>query len=393
MRVIGGTDKDSIINNSPPAKIKYYDTKDNIIVGPLRSRLKNDTTINRYDYNAFKYNSGNTIKGVTYANQRGVYLHAGYTYTKQKFRKDPFAWQQTFAANYSPGNKSWGADYSAIFNQVIGKWSLVLNGSIDQQLKNYFWGIGNETIYDQGIKYYDLHTNEAIGNIGLNRSFGRFNNLTVSGFYQNIKVKDETDKYSFNLLPSDPTIYDRKNFAGAQILYDFHHLDDVQLPTRGFALLAMASQTENLTDHESFQRYTGEMGFYAPFSKKVSIGIRAGGATLSGDIPEFYQLNWLGGRQNLRGYHRQRFYGKTTFYNNNELRWITNIKGRMYSGRFGIVGFFDEGRVWQPGEASNIWHTGYGGGIVLSPFNRLTLTILYGISKEDQLIHLKFGLL
>jgi len=38
------------------------------------------------------------------------------------------------------------------------------------------------------------------------------------------------------------------------------------------------------------------------------------------------------------------------------------------------------------------WHTGYGGGLILVPFNRIALTGTYCISEEDRIVQLKAGL-
>ena len=132
------------------------------------------------------------------------------------------------------------------------------------------------------------------------------------------------------------------------------------------------------------------MGFYLPLSKSFSFASRNGFNTLSG-TPEFYQYNWIGGGPNLRGFHRERFYGKSTFYNDNELRWIPNVNTYLFKGKIGLIGFVDDGRVWMPNEDSNKWHVGYGGGFLISPFNKVAATVYYGISDDDRLIHIRLG--
>jgi outer membrane protein assembly factor BamA len=116
-------------------------------------------------------------------------------------------------------------------------------------------------------------------------------------------------------------------------------------------------------------------------SREFTFAMRAGAATLFGD-PDFYHLNRLGGNAELRGYERERFYGKSIFYTNTEIRWLTNTKNYFFNGRAGLVGFYDIGRVWMPGEKSSLWHDGYGMGVILIPFNKITLTGMYGLSSE-----------
>ncbi|MER3464170.1 MAG: hypothetical protein C4329_06900 [Chitinophagaceae bacterium] len=80
------------------------------------------------------------------------------------------------------------------------------------------------------------------------------------------------------------------------------------------------------------------------------------------------------------------------FYNNNELRWVFDTRNFLFNGKMGLLAFFDEGRVWQPAEDSRKWHTGYGGGLIIIPFNKAALTATYCISEEDRLLQLKAGL-
>ena len=120
--------------------------------------------------------------------------------------------------------------------------------------------------------------------------------------------------------------------------------------------------------------------------------MRAGGETVVGE-PEFYQLPTLSGKDNLRGFRRQRYYGETSFYNNNELRLMLNTRNGWFNGKVGVLAFVDQGRVWQPGEKSDQWHLGYGGGIFVAPFNKILLNASYGISEEDKVLHLRIGFL
>jgi hypothetical protein len=391
IRIIGGTEKDSMINESS-SKVKYYDNKDNVIVGDVKDHLSNDTTINHYNYQGFIANSGYTIKNISYTNTRGFFLHAGYTYRKQKWRQEPFAWDQTLAFNYSLSNSSFGGDYRGIFNDVVGKWDLEINGRFDQKLKNYYYGIGNDTKQTELIEHYQLFTKEAFANAGLNRVFGRGHFVGFFGFYENIRVNKEQEKFVFvNLLPDDSTIYDSKDFAGGQINYSYYKLDDNAVPFKGFGFNAAAVFTQNLTQSDrSFTRYVANFGFYLPISHSFSFASRMGAATLNGE-PEFYQLNWIGGGQSLRGYHRQRFSGKSSVYNDNEIRWLPAVRGHIFSGRLGLAAFLDNGRVWETDMPSNEWHFGYGGGLMVVPFNKIMIAVYYGTSKDDALIHVRLG--
>jgi hemolysin activation/secretion protein len=118
---------------------------------------------------------------------------------------------------------------------------------------------------------------------------------------------------------------------------------------------------------------------------------RTGATTIAGDY-EFYQAAMLGGNENLRGYWRNRFAGKSDFYQNTELRIsLGNLRGYVVRGKIGLFGFFDDGRVWVKDENSSKIHTGYGGGIFLLPYNMASFTLYYASSKETNLITLRAG--
>ncbi|HWJ28699.1 MAG TPA: hypothetical protein VNS32_19300, partial [Flavisolibacter sp.] len=343
VRIIGGTDKDSVINKSGADKIKYYDNPDNSVTGKVKKYISKDTAINAYNYRAFRDNSGHTIKTPYYSNTRGVFLMGGYTYTHQGWRKKPFGWKQSLAGIYSISNNAFGAQYDGTFTHVIGKWDIGLNAAYDAVSKNYFFGIGNDTKYINSLNYYKFRTRDGNGSITFSRAFGRRHNIGLSGLYQSVQIRNDKGQYIADIFPSnDQETFDRKEFAGGEINYTFTSVNDRVVPTSGIIFSAAANYVKNLHENKVFDRYISSLSLYIPLSKTFSFAIRAGGATVTGS-PEFYQLNWLGGGPTLRGFHRQRFYGKTSFYDQNEIRWITDTHNYIFNGKIGLAAFVDDG--------------------------------------------------
>jgi hypothetical protein len=392
IRIVGGRDRDTVINES--SKIEYYDNPGNVVIGKVKEHISNGIAINHYDYERRNFDKKGWSVMPNYTNTRGVFFQFGYKTIKYKWRKEPFATQQSLKANYSVTNNSFGGDYVGIFNEAIGKWNLIFNASYDQSLKYYFFGLGNESYHnpDQSVQYYQLHTTEGRGSIGLNRIFDRHNSLTIASFYENIKAKKELNHLSSETLPIfDETAFDTKNFLSGVVGYNYYNVNDEVVPTRAFSISANASHTKNLSQPDRwFNKYWLTAGVIIPLSNKFSFANRDGYSTLSGK-PEFYQYNWIGGGQNLRGFRRQRFSGKSSVYTDNELRWITNMNGYLFKGKIGLMGFVDQGRVWMPEETSRTWHVGYGAGLMISPFNKVAATVYYGISEDDHLIHIRLG--
>jgi hypothetical protein len=408
VRIIGGTGNDQLLTEKGTGhRMKVYDTDistTQVTTGHLpgndkelkkqdavKLKFANDTAIHRYQYTAFHENVGSTVKAPSYSNVRGIYLNFGYKYKKYAWRKEPYSWFQSLRGNYSITNKSFGADYDADFH--FGKWSVVLDGSYDQRLRHFFYGIGNETkqvVEDR--EYYRLYTSEGKGSAGLSRQVGRHHHFTVSGLYQSIKVLRDSGHYAGTLIPATKEeLLHRKNFAGAGFSYTMEHINSLTIPTRGLSLLASVQQWEPMErSSNSFTRFTGVATGYVPLSRAFSLALKIGGTHLEGD-PEFYQYGVLGGNQSLRGYRRERFYGKSTFYNTNELRWIPQQESGAFSGHLGLVAFYDQARVWQPGEDSNKLHAGYGGGIIGVLFKKFAVTAAYGFSEEGRVLHLRVG--
>ncbi|HYH13745.1 MAG TPA: hypothetical protein VD794_00900 [Flavisolibacter sp.] len=313
--------------------------------------------------------------------------------------KYPFAHEHSLIAYYGINRGSFSIEYQSIWNQVIGNWNLELNGKLFIPNSVFFFGVGNETTKNNDIKrkYYRLYSQEFLGSIAINRLINRMHFIEVSPFYQHVDIRLKENDFFTTYFPNlSPKDVERKHFIGASATYGYTKKNDPLSPTKGFVFSAAAAYTQNIksTDNTdgNFMRYTSSAAVYLPISRVVTLAVRAGGALIDGE-PEFFQLNRLGGNQNLRGFRRERFWGEESFFNNNELRFLWPTQNRHFDGKIGFLAFADQGRVWQPGEKSDIWHRGYGGGLVIQIFNQLLVNATYGISKEDRVLHLRLGFL
>jgi hypothetical protein len=114
---------------------------------------------------------------------------------------------------------------------------------------------------------------------------------------------------------------------------------------------------------DAFGRVEGSLSGYLG-NQRIVFSARVGGAKLWGPYPYFESAS-LGGSDNVRGWDRSRFRGDSSLFGNTELRlWIGHRKKPLLPVRWGLLGFFDVGRVWLAGENSDTWHTGYGGGLL-----------------------------
>ena len=390
LRIIGGDQQDSIIDNSN-IKVHVYDDDKNIFVKGSRTRLHlSDSTDHTHFYDTYIPDKKGIKPLLGYTYKDPFFIGLGYSTVNHKWRKLPYAYKQAFGVKYSLSQKAASVFYLGIFPELIGKWDLLLNADYDFRKWLNFYGIGNETLLTTNdVKFNRTQFKEITGSIGLQQRFGR-NTFAVSGFFQNVKIINDDDRFiAKNIAPSQPDIFNNNDYAGARLNYSYVHINDSIVPTAGVTFKAEASHNVNLTNKgNAFQKYAGILQTYIPLIPKFSLAIRAAGGTVSGN-PLFYHLPYIGGAEDLRGYKRERFFGKTSFTNSNELRFITPFRSYIMNGTIGLTVFYDQGRVWQPGESSDTWHTDYGAGFLFAPFNALLANIAYGISKERRLIQLR----
>jgi outer membrane protein assembly factor BamA len=170
--------------------------------------------------------------------------------------------------------------------------------------------------------------------------------------------------------------------------------DKASDPHKGIYWLTTLSDMQGINNGEhNYSQIQTEFSFYINPDKDSTFVIanRIGGGTTFGNAEYFQQLK-LGGSQNLRGFYLWRFTGKTMVFDNFELRLkLFYIKSYVLPGTIGIVGFNDVGRVWSPGESSDVWHDGYGGGIWFSPARLVMIQAVIGASKEGTYPYISAG--
>jgi hypothetical protein len=393
VRLIGGKEKDDYnISSTYNGKIHIYDNPDNSFnTSSAKKYLSTDTSINRYERKAFKPNNSGLGPRLGYSNEDRIFVGIGYKKQVQQWRKLPFGYSHDIAALYSLTQKAFRFVYKGTFNEAIGKWNVGLLADYDQVRDLYFMGIGNNTEKLKGLKkdYYLYRNKEFDGAVSLYRTFDSTHTITFSALYQMVELLNDNGRFLSNYYGSNPKQFSSQQFAGIRGEYDFSKINDRLVPNKGIRFHAGAEYFKNVKNTNDVARYTGMFGFYLPIGP-LTLAVKTGAGTLTGE-PEFYQLNKIGGGTTVRGFTRYRFYGKTMFYNQNELQWNFNVKTYLFNGKMGLVALFDNGRVWNPGEISDQWHTAIGGGLMIAPFNMISVTGTYAVSKEDQRFSLRIG--
>lgn len=392
LRVIGGSDKDQITDTSRVKgwgkKTLVYEQEGTLVKTGSETREVNTWNQDLYHYERtrFAYPGYTPILYADFSSFNGFLLGGGITFTRQRYGKPDFSSKHRFTADISTlGNFS--VEYQGRSRHVVRRWDLLYGARYARpENYNFFFGIGNNTINDQELfndDFYQIRYNTLQLNLGVHRDFWKKSFAAFQVSYENNVTVDIED----NILSSG-------DFFGTGSLNLYHLRGEVEfdlrdhevLPSRGFRFFAeqefgvVRSRLYGISD--LFFEF-----FASPRRRSVTGAIRGGYSNSFNQVP-FYKLPTLGQGTGLRGFQRKRYTGKGRLYFNSELRvFLTELKTPLIPLEVGLRGFFDTGKIIQPGEDTGEWHSSYGGGFYVVPLSRsYALSLLLGFSREESAI-------
>jgi len=402
VRIIGGSGNDSVSDSSfvkGMARLtKVYDnTNTTFNTGKeTEKNISSDTLKNVYNRKAYTYDWFAPIFMPGYNVDDGFITGAGVIFKKKQFGKTPYGSMQTIGGNYASATSSYAVWYKGTFKEFIGKADLHLTARYNspRYSRNYY-GMGNETTINEAAdkEYYYVRMSQFSFSSSMHRQLGTKHTISLGSEFQAVNLEENEGRFvSSEEGKIDSSSFDKKKYANFQLAYEFNTIDNALFPREGFRIYAGGRFTQNIDENDKhFVQLFTETSLFAS-AGRFTLATRSGAATHVGDDYEFFQAHTIGGLNYLRGYHKDRFSGKTSVYQNTELRFsVSNMNMYITKGTWGLLAFADHGRVWIPGEESDTWHHGYGGGIWFLPFNKMALTATYGVSKEDKLISVKAG--
>lgn len=397
LRIIGGPANDTVIQNTD-RRIHIYDDHNNSFkTTSAQLHLSNDSAIHTFNYEGYDYNVKLLLPYVLFNSRDGWYVGFNYSFLKHKWRREPYANIRTIGLNYYGTTRAISASFSILYPNVFGRWNFALSGSYNALKWTNFFGTGNETKITSSDRTYNrMRSIDWNARAGVSRRFDK-STFTFSALFRGIKILNDTSRFIAKVLQR-PKEFKPNHYLGLHVTYSYLTLNDSIVPTRGFTFFANAGGYRNINQNDFFQNYSAKLQAYLALSGKFSLAIRSGVETIIGNSSiinnaQYYQHAIIGGPIQIRGYRTERFWGKASFYNQNELRYITDIHTHLMNAKAGLLAFFDNGRVWVPGEKSNILHTSYGGGILIAPFYKLSASVTYGISKESNLLQVSINTL
>ena len=408
VKIIGGGQGSKVFRaEESSGRVKVYAKKDSVTFSGgsvFSKRLSNDTLntsytpINRYHV---------TMPLVTGGFNRddGIILGAGFRHTHQGFRKTPFASQHSFTVAHSFSTSAFRVRYGGDWIDVIGRADFSIDAAIYGPNNTInFYGRGNETqriVKSRSDLYYRSRFNLGQLETALKWTLSKQTTLSAGPLIQYYTLDHDDNQGRFLGLSDRIGSYDSVSLGkdrihtGLALNLVSDKRSSKLIPVSGTFFKLRAHSLAGVNTHsKSFAQIIPEFRWYSKITRDSSLVIahRIGGGVTLGNSA-FYQSLFLGGHDNLYGFHQYRFAGEHLFYNNLELRLrVTNLSTCLIPAQLGISGFYDTGRVWKDGENSNVWHHGYGAGIYLAPANYAVIQFIGGYSKEGFYPYLKLSM-
>ena len=418
VRIIGGAGNDEYQNvaDAPAGKTRIYDlsTEKNVFSGNGAERrfLSSDPAVNEIIRHGaigngslgFHYNILAPLLSVSYNPDDGVFLGVGFRYTTQGFHKDPYKTIETLTVAHSLSTKAYDFSYNFEAIEAIGRLDLLVDADVKAPNNTVnFFGFGNESVYSknekEGIRYYRARYNSYDFDLLLRKRFGKALSLSVGPAfgYFTLDSADNFDRFvnqtAINRL--DPaTLYLAKSYLGGRANVIVDNRDDKVEPSRGIFWATRFGSYGGLNDaSRAYSQLNTDLSLYTSFNSRANLVIanRVGWGKTFGQY-DFYQGQFLGALEGLRGYRRYRFTGDEVFYHNIDLRVkLARFNTYLFPGTFGLLVFNDVGRVWQQGLSGDQWHDGYGGGFWIAPLQKLVLSASYGQGSDGGVFIFKLG--
>jgi outer membrane protein assembly factor BamA len=391
--------------------------------GEVRDQRSAESSVNEYNRTAFEYDRLAPLIWGQYNPDDQLFIGGGFLYIKQGFRKDPFGQRHVFLASIAPATQSFNFQYQARFTRFAGKWNLDLDADLKSpNYVNNFFGLGNESVFDKNIDevpgvgvdnpvhYYRYRFEELALFAGVSREIGSIGTIRFGPLYQRVEMEepDEEDRFITEYAEALPTdqFYENTPYFGMGWQMSGGKRDNSLFTQRGLLWSVSGRNLAGLTKEDfDFSSYEASLSIFHSRQPRARLvfAMRFGGGLNHGKYP-FYQAQILDGKTALRGYRKTRFYGDSKAYGNLEVRLrLMDFRSYLFPASFGILGFYDVGRVWYkdssgvdpsaPGGKSALWHQGVGGGLWFTPFNLTVLSVEAGHSREGTLGYVRLGFL
>ena len=328
----------------------------------------------------------------------GFIFGGGPTFTKYNFRCDPYDYFMSLTAQYASNVKNGAVNFEGIFNSWIPDATVNIFGEWTGLKFTKYFGFGNESPYDHELEEKDFYrVKQSFIKIGTNVDFSLNKKHSFSlGFTYD--YSDLSIKHRELLINSPQGDYGLGKMQALKFTtaYTFDTRDNIDNSYKGFMFEVNASYTPKVFDIRSNLISAGfDIRNYLTLKTftHITFGIRAGGEKVWGDYP-FLSSVFLGGKENLRGYSRERFSGDAALFGQSELRVRLGEVWLILPAYLGVTVFAETGRTFVNNGNSEMWHPSYGGGVWIDYLERMvTLSANVAFSSEKTALYFQLGMM
>ena len=341
----------------------------------------------------------------SYSSDYGVFLGGGFATKSYGFRQQPYASQHALRAGWAFGASQPKLAYDGEFHRANSRALLGITAHYSGLEVLRYYGFGNETKAAGDDDFNKVRQREIVFAPTLTVPVGGPVDLTLAPALQYAST-EEGDRLIDQQRP-----YGYGNFGQvggwARLRLDTRQAlgrasrSTLQLPLRGgagaypvsgFSVEAIGAVFPKAWDVErTYGWVEGSASTYltAGSDGRATLALRAGGKHMLGELYPFHNAATVGGgglfsgQDAVRGFRPNRFIGRSSLYGNADLRLYLSRFFLALPGEWGLFGFGDVGRVWLDGEASDTWHTGYGGGLWIGLLSRSN-AVAFTVAKSDE---------
>ncbi len=406
LRIIGGKGNDTYTIKGK-AETLLYDLKsegNKITEGShAKNRFAALQPVNERNLFGFKYNATHLPQfNLGYNKDDGLLVGAGIARRTYGFRNLPYASDQKLSALYSVDRKAVQLKYAAEFNHITRNIDLVVKaGYSSAALTNYF-GLGNNTLIRKDVNetYYQSRHKILQAEIMLRKRISDIFHIKYGPYFMQYQ-----NRYADNINTifgkqgasgfDSARLFSRKSYAGFKSSFTIDNRNHEFYPTRGMYWNNELTATKGLLKtSNNFVSYKTDMAIYASWTEKAGLVtiLKFGGGKIFSKNYEFFQAMTIGSGNDLAGFRKNRFAGRSSLYTGIEFRLkLFDVNSYILPGTVGITGFYDAGRVWQRGEHSSQWHTAFGGGVFYMPFKVFLISGTVGFTENERNFNITLG--
>lgn len=329
---------------------------------------------------------------LTYNKDNGVVFGAGPKFFKYNFRMNPYEYWWTLVPSYATNSKSFNLVFQGMFNSIIKGAQVFIEAGYTEMFLSKYFGYGNKTFFDEELSEGGYNR--------LNQQVMKIHPTILFEVYKNVTLQTGFSVQSFKT-----SLNTRSLLAGYQYgSYGLGKLDMFTLHTAfvydsrdnfvhpysgSFAKITVDYYPQLWGIEEHFIKSTFDLRYFHSLKTFTDFvfAFRAGGEKIFGKYP-FISSVFLGGKENLRGYNRERFSGEASLFAQAEMRAYLTTLNIVIPSRVGVNLFYESGRVFAKTNSPDKWHPSYGFGFWFSFLNRaVNFSLTVAFSPQEEFYH------